>query len=91
MEIIDPNFKIYENQPVASMVMLQSAGESRISHFIRSSGGTRTLVMLKQSPIPASGETLTVRIAQVEQPFYNLARKELDLIRITLYPLAPWE
>lgn len=90
-QVIDPNFKIYENQPVDSMVLHHSAGESRISHFIRSSGGTRTLVMLKPAPIPAAGETLTVRIAQVEQPFYNLARKEMDLIRITLYPSAPWE
>lgn len=91
LEVIDPNFKIYENQPVDSMVMLKSAGESRISHFIRSSGGTRTLVMLKQTPIPAAGETVTVRIAQMEQTFFNLPRKEMDLIRITLYPEAPWE
>lgn len=91
LQVIDPNFKIYENHPVDSMVMLQSAGESRISHFIRSSGGTRTLVMFNQTPIPTAGETVTVKIAQLEQTFYNLPRKEMDLIRITLYPVAPWE
>ena len=89
--VIDPNFKIYETQKVDTMKLVAESGNSRISHFIRSTSGVRTLVMLSNSSISGNGEELSILIKQDAVAFFDIPEKVLELFQITLFPDAPWE
>jgi len=89
--IIDPNFKIYENEQIDSMRLKAESSGSRISHFVRTSSGMRTLVILRNTSIAPSGEDLMLMIQQPELAFFDIPEKLLELCRITLFPDAPWE
>lgn len=91
-QIIDPNFIIYENQRVPSVILMALPGEDRITKFIRTSSGTRTLILLDPSKTwNPDGEELTVQIRQFESDFFEVTEKTADLISIPIYPDAPWE
>ncbi|SDD21319.1 DUF6603 domain-containing protein [Niabella drilacis] len=91
MTEIDPNFKIYENTPVDSMILKQKAGETVILQFVKSTSGTRTLVVFKNIVIPPAGLSTTVNIVQPASAFYNFPDKTLPLITLNLSAKAPWE
>lgn len=88
---IDPAFKIYENTAVDCMVLRAKAGEHRISHFVRTTAGTRTLVVFKQQLIPDSGEACSIMVEQLASSFYSTPAKLLPLVTVSLNNKAPWE
>ena len=88
---IDPAFKIYENTAVDSMVLKAKAGENRISHFVKTTAGTRTLVVFKNTPIPSAGVACNVMIEQLASSFYSMPAKLMPLVTIQLSNKAPWE
>lgn len=88
---IDPFFKIYENAPVDAMILKRKGGQNIIKQFVKSTAGTRTIILFNTLAWPAAGTSLSIMIEQTASTFYNLPSKELPLINLTLYPKAPWE
>jgi hypothetical protein len=90
-EIIDPNFKIYENMQISSMQLLGNPAEGHIRYFVRSESGTRTLVILKNKSWPKAGASFSLTVKQPAIPFYDLPEKTAELISLKIFPDAPWE
>jgi hypothetical protein len=90
-EVLDPAFVIYENQSVEHLKLRQAVGQTRVRHFVRSTGGTRTLVFLRKAPIPPEGETLTLEIVRTASELYGLAEQSAVLLQLQLSSKAPWE
>jgi hypothetical protein len=89
---IDPQFVIWEEGRKMSLELLEHSGTSIIDHYVRSSGGTRCLLMLDQSALSTTGDTpLTVDIRQPASTFYDMPEKRETLITINLEQKAPWE
>ncbi|MDB5203707.1 MAG: hypothetical protein JWQ27_3116 [Ferruginibacter sp.] len=91
MNEIDPAFKIYENTLVDAMVLRKKSGQAIIKQFIRSTAGTKTLILFNSISWPESGTTFTVMIEQTASSFYALPVKSLTLTELQLFPKAPWE
>jgi hypothetical protein len=90
--VIDPQFVIWEEGTSMGLELLEQSGTSIIDHFVRSTAGTRTLVMLDPSALSPSGDTpLTIDIRQPGSTFYGLATKRETLITIALEQKAPWQ
>lgn len=89
---IDPQFQIWENGRTMGLELLEHSGTSIIDHFVRSAGGTRSLLMINPSALSPSGDTpLTIDIRQPGSTIYDLTEKRETLITITLEQKAPWE
>ncbi|PZX55353.1 hypothetical protein LV84_02491 [Algoriphagus ratkowskyi] len=91
-QIIDPNFIIYENHKTKSVELVALPGEDRITKFIRTSSGARTLILLDPTVLwNPDGEELTIQIRQNQIAFYEMTEKTVDLISLPIFPDAPWE
>ncbi|MBK9422842.1 MAG: hypothetical protein IPN54_01620 [Bacteroidetes bacterium] len=88
---LDPAFKIYENTAMDSMVLKAKAGENKISHFVKTTAGTRTLIVFKNTPIPTAGIACNIMIEQLASSFYSMPAKLMPLVTIQLSNKAPWE
>jgi hypothetical protein len=90
--VIDPQFVIWEESTGMGLELLEQSGTSIIDHFVRSTAGTRTLVMLDPGALSPSGDTpLTIDIRQPGSALYGLATKRETLITIALEQKAPWQ
>lgn len=90
--IIDPQFVIWEESRTMGLELLEHSGTSIISHYVRSAGGTRCLLMLNSAALSATGDTpLTIDIRQPASAFHGLPEKREPLITINLEHKAPWE
>jgi hypothetical protein len=91
LQEIDPNFKIYEDQPKAAMILKAKSGQNIIRQFIRNSSGMKTIALFNTISWPESGKTVTVEIEQTASTFYNLPANTKTLIELNLGAKAPWE
>ena len=66
-------------------------GQTRIRHFVRSTGGTRTLAFLQRSPVLTASETLTIEIVRTSSALFGLAEQSAVLLELELSPTPPWE
>ncbi|MTB50414.1 hypothetical protein [Lewinella sp. W8] len=90
--VIDPAFQIWETGREASLELLEASGSNHVDYFVRSTSGTRCLVLLDPTSLPSSGSSdLTLNIQQPGNGFYGLTNKQEPLITITLNAKAPWE
>jgi hypothetical protein len=89
--VIDPAFVIYQNQPVDAMILEPDTGASRISHFIKTTAGTRTLIVFKDMPWTDTPETIGIKITQVASTFYDLPTVSHSIVNLQLSSKAPWE
>ncbi len=90
-EVIDPNFKIYENKKTRTLYLKGDPAEDQVRYFVRSESGTRTLVLLKQKNWPDTGEVFTLSACQSAVEFYGIPEKNEELLSIRIFPDAPWE
>jgi hypothetical protein len=90
-EVIDPSFVIYDNQPVPSMILRGKPGETTVRYFIKTQGGTRSVALLTNTALPASGVYCTIQAVQTASTLYALAEKTEDILTVIFSPKAPWE
>ncbi len=90
-EITDPAFVVIQNKLTEAMILRQKAGQNVVSHFVRSSGGTRTLVFFRAMTWPATGRQLTIELVQTPSTLYDLAEKAAIIYDLKLTGKAPWE
>ncbi|CUQ66807.1 OmpA family protein [Candidatus Nitrospira inopinata] len=90
-EVLDPAFVVYEQQTVEHLKLRPAGGQTRISHFVRSTGGTRTLAFLERSPAITGRETLTIEIVRTASELFGLTEQSAVLLSLELLPTPPWE
>jgi hypothetical protein len=90
-EVLDPAFVVYEQQTVEHLKLRPASGQTRIRHFVRSTGGTRTLVFLQRNPLLTASETLTIEIVRTSSALFGLAEQSAVLLELELSPTPPWE
>lgn len=90
-EVLDPAFVVYEQQTVEHLKLRPASGQTRIRHFVRSTGGTRTLAFLQRSPVLTASETLTIEIVRTSSALFGLAEQSAVLLELELSPTPPWE
>jgi hypothetical protein len=88
---VDPAFEVVQNKLTEAMKLRQKSGQDVVSHFVKSTGGTRTLIFFKDQPWPEAGKQLTVEIVQTASTLYNMAEKVETIYDLKLTAKAPWE
>jgi hypothetical protein len=81
----DPNFKMVVPDQTPELRVQLTSGSAR---FIRSTGGTRTLVILSNS---YSGGTLEFKLFRDASSLFQVAAATAPLLTIQLGMTAPWE
>lgn len=89
--VVDPAFEVVQNKLTEAMKLRQKTGQNVVSHFVKSTGGTRTLIFFKNMPWPDAGTQLTIEIVQTESALYNLPEKVETIYDLKLTGKAPWE
>ena len=88
---VDPAFEVVQNKLTDAMKLRQKSGQDIVSHFVKSTGGTRTMIFFKNQPWPVAGKQLTIEIVQTASALYNLAEKAEAIYDLKLTGKAPWE
>ena len=88
---VDPAFEVVQNTLTDAMKIRQLAGQDVVSHFVKSTGGTRTMVFFKTQTWPDTGKQLTLELVQTASTLYNLAEKTAVIYHLNLTGTAPWE
>lgn len=90
--VVDPAFEVVQNVIVDAMLLRQKTEQNVVSHFVKSTGGTRTLVIFNNiawsNTIPT---VLTIEIVQSASALYALSEKVESIYNLELIGKAPWE
>jgi hypothetical protein len=91
----DKNFKRAVLGEAVMLLVEEAVGPSgpRLSHFVRSPSGTRTLAFFTPGfapPLP-DGETVTLVLRRPANALFALADEAAPLVKAVLRPTAPWE
>lgn len=89
--VVDPAFEVVQNKLTDAMKLRQKSGQDIVSHFVKSTGGTRTMIFFKDQVWPDAGKQLTIEIVQTASALYNLAEKVEAVYDLRLKGKAPWE
>lgn len=89
--VVDPAFEVVQNKLTDAMKLRQKTGQDIVSHFVKSTGGTRTMIFFKNQSWPDTGKPLTIEIVQTASALYNLAEKVETIYDLKLTGKAPWE
>jgi hypothetical protein len=63
----------------------------RVTGFVRSPAGTRTLVLLDDAAWPAAGATVVLHLVRPASALYGIAERRATLTTLPLGGVAPWE
>lgn len=89
--VIDPAFFIYENKPVDAMILAPDAATTVVSHFVRSTAGTKTVIVLKSIAWTDTPVPFVINITQTASVLYKIAESSEVLLNLNLSSKAPWE
>jgi hypothetical protein len=89
--VVDPAFEVVQNKLTDAMKLRQKSGQDIVSHFVKSTGGTRTMIFFKDQAWPDAGKQLTIEIVQTASALYNLTEKVEAVYDLRLKGKAPWE
>ncbi len=90
-QVVDPAFEVVQNISVQAMLLREEAGHQIIHHFVKSSGGTRTLVFFKDIVWPEAGKTISIELVQTASDLYALPEKVEKIYNLIVTSKAPWE
>jgi hypothetical protein len=88
----DPDFK-RAVLGEANLLMVEESGGPRLSHFVRSPSGTRTLAFFAPGYAPPApdGESVTLTLRRPASSLFALAEDSDVLVKLVLAARAPWE
>jgi hypothetical protein len=84
----DPAYERIVTASVTALEVVETSGVRTVDWFVRSPGGTRTLVLLR--PITAA-RTLRLALHRPASSLFALPAALIPLVEIALSPSAPWE
>jgi hypothetical protein len=90
-QVIDPAFFTYENKQVPTMELQPGIGASKINHFIKTTAGTKSLVLFKDGAWTSVIEPVSIKVVQLASNLYQTASKSETLITLNISSKAPWE
>ena len=93
LSVEDPAFQIWETGREASLTVVEGSSGNLVDYMVRSTGGTRALVVLKadRMPVGSAEVILNLELLRPGNDFYGLAEEKAALLHLTLTAKAPWE
>ena len=70
---------------------LQLTATGPVAGFVRSTSGTRTLVMLNDASWPTAGATVTIDAVRPASTLYGFAGQTARVTTVPLEGQAPWD
>lgn len=90
-QAVDPAFEVVQNIQVPAMLLRETSTHKLITHFVKSSGGTRTLAFFKNLSWPSNGRALSLELVQTSSLLYDLPEKAEEIYNLRITGKAPWE
>ena len=87
----DPNDPSYVRIVPGVEAALRLEAAAPVTGFVRSPGGTRTIVLIDDTAWPSGGATVTVEAVRPATTLYGLAEVRTTVTSILLGGRAPWE